>query len=297
MKHLSTVLERSEFADASPARDPIRIIAVASGKGGVGKTNVVANLGVALAQQGKRVFVFDADLGLGNMDILLGLVPRYSLHDVLKGHKTIDDIVISGPAGIRILPAASGVAALTTLTIEQQLQLHGEIEKLDSHADMLLIDTSTGISPNTCSFATAAQEIVVVVSPEPTSIADAYAMIKVLSNDYGEKRVRLLVNMARTALDAHAVYRKLSLVTQKFLNVSVDYLGGILYDDLLPAAVHRQRAVVEMYPRAVSSQEFTRLATQISQWPRPDHPKGSVQFFWQRLFEQPVAAAGVPACP
>ena len=170
-----------------------------------------------------------------------------------------------------------------------------EIEKLDAHADMLLIDTSTGISSNTLSFATAAQEIIVVVSPEPSSIADAYATIKVLSNDYGEKRVRLLVNMARTTLDARAVYRKLSLVTQKFLNVSVDYLGGVLLDDFLPAAVHRQKAVVELYPRAVSSQEFTRLALQISQWPRPSHPKGSVQFFWRRLFDQPSPTVGVPA--
>ena len=124
-------------------REPVRIIAVASGKGGVGKTNIVANIAVALAQLGKRVYVFDADLGLGNMDILLGLVPRYSLHDVLMGQKEIEEVVIAGPAGIKILPAASGVKELTMLGIEQQLRLHMEIEKLGSQADMLLIDTGT----------------------------------------------------------------------------------------------------------------------------------------------------------
>ncbi|MDH4187246.1 MAG: AAA family ATPase, partial [Nitrospira sp.] len=164
------------------------VITVTSGKGGVGKTNVVANLAVALAQAGKQVLVLDADLGLGNIDVLLGLVPRYTLEHVLAGSHHLSDIVIQGPAGIHVLPASSGLPQLTSLNDEQQLLLQSELEDVAKTVDVLLIDTGAGIASNVTYFAAAAQETVIVVSPEPTSLTDAYALIKVLWRQHRERR-------------------------------------------------------------------------------------------------------------
>ena len=178
------------------------VITVTSGKGGVGKTNVVANLAVALSRAGKEVLVLDADLGLGNIDVLLGLVPRYTLEHVLAGSHHLSDIVIPGPAGIQVLPASSGLPQLTSLSDAQQLLLQSELEEVAKTVDVLLIDTGAGISPNVTYFASAAQETVVVISPEPTSLTDAYALIKVLCRQHRERRFKVLVNMVKSQRDA-----------------------------------------------------------------------------------------------
>lgn len=261
----------------------LQVIAVSSGKGGVGKTNVVANLALALAQIGKRVLVLDADLGLGNLDVLLGLVPRYTLEHVLTGERHLEDIIVTGPCGIGILPASCGVQQLTALTGEQQILLQDHLDRLAHSLDVLLIDTGAGISANVLFFAAAAQEILVVVSPEPTSIADAYALMKVLSTRHGETRFRLLVNMAKTARDGMTVFRKIGLVADRFLNISIDHVGSIPMDDYVSMAVCQQRAVVDLFPQAPSSQEFHRLAGTVCRWETPQLPKGTVQFFWQHL--------------
>lgn len=260
----------------------IPVLAVTSGKGGVGKTNVVANLAVALARLGKRVLVLDADLGLGNLDVLLGLIPRYTLEHVLAGEKRLSDIAITGPGGIRILPASSGVQDLTHLTPPQQILLQQELEHLSSSIDLLLIDTGAGISANVLFFASAAHEILVVASPEPTSITDAYALMKVLSHRYNETHFRLLVNMARNQREGLDVYRKIGLVADRFLNISIDYVGFIPDDDYVPLSVCRQRPVIELYPQAPASLEFQRVAGIVARWPVTRAPKGGVQFLWQR---------------
>jgi flagellar biosynthesis protein FlhG len=260
-----------------------KVITVTSGKGGVGKTNVVANLGVGLARAGKRVLVLDADLGLGNIDVLLGLVPRYTLEQVLSGSHHLSDIIIEGPAGIHVLPAGSGLPRLTSLTDLQQLILQSELEIVADRAEVLLIDTGAGVSPNVTYFASAAQETIVIISPEPTSLTDAYALIKVLCRDHRERRFHVLVNMVKSQREATQTFRKLDVAAERFLNVSLEYLGFIPLDDYLPMAVVEQKAVTERFPCSPAARAFVQLAKTIAEWPEPQLPKSTVQFLWQQL--------------
>lgn len=269
-----------------PSPPAFRVIAVTSGKGGVGKTNVVLNLGIALAQAGQRVLVLDADIGLGNVDVLLGIVPRYTLSHVLAGERRLSEIMVRGPEGIMILPAGSAEWDLTALSSEQQVVIQEELEELSPSIDVLLLDTGAGISSNVLFFAAASQEILVVASPEPTSMADAYAVMKVLAQRYRETRFRLLVNMAKNRREALEVYRRLLLVSGRFLNISIDYAGMIPADDYLPMAVQRQQAVLAAFPHAPSSAAFRRLAEVVLEWEPARHLKGGVQFFWHRLLMQ-----------
>jgi flagellar biosynthesis protein FlhG len=282
------------FSEQEAAMPPVaqgspctKVITVTSGKGGVGKTNVVANLGVGLARAGKRVLVLDADLGLGNIDVLLGLVPRYTLEHVLSGSHHLSDIIIEGPAGIHVLPAGSGLPRLTSLTDLQQLILQSELENVADRAEVLLIDTGAGVSPNVTYFASAAQEIIVIISPEPTSLTDAYALIKVLCRDHRERRFHVLVNMVKSQREATQTFRKLDVAAERFLNVSLEYLGFIPLDDYLPMAVVEQKAVTERFPCSPAARAFIQLAKTIAEWPEPQLPKSTVQFLWQQLIPMP----------
>ena len=196
-----------------------RVIAVTSGKGGVGKTNIVANLGYALNKLGKKVLVIDADLGLGNLDVLLGIAPRYNLSHVIVGEKNIREIIVDYAGMMKILPAASGVQELSRLTKEQKIKILTALDSLTDSIDIIIIDTAAGISSNVMYFNMSAQEIIVVVSPEPTSITDAYALMKVLSVKYSKKYFKLLVNMVDSDLEANEVFRQLSLVADRFLDI------------------------------------------------------------------------------
>lgn len=269
--------------DIESSEPRTQVIAVSSGKGGVGKTNVVANLAVALSKAGKRVLVLDADLGLGNLDVLLGLVPHYTIEHVLSGARTLDEILLEGPAGIQVLPASSGVPNLTALTESQQLLIQEQLEQISSDRDVLLIDTGAGISPTVTFFASSAHDTIVVVSPEPTSLTDAYALIKVLARQYREHRFKVLVNQAKSPREATEVFRKLDVAADRFLHVAIDYVGYIPDDDYVPLAVMQQKAIADVFPDAPAAHAFTRLARQVMQWPKPGIPKSSVQLLWQRL--------------
>ncbi|TAK06409.1 MAG: MinD/ParA family protein [Candidatus Manganitrophaceae bacterium] len=276
-----------KWADgASDAPRQPRVIAVTSGKGGVGKTNVVANLAVAFSQLGQRVLVLDADLGLGNVDVLFGIIPPYTLEHVLSGQKSISEIMIDGPAGIRILPTSSGTEEMTHLTAEQKLILLSELDRLEEEIDVFLIDTAAGISSNVIYFNTVAQEILVVATPEPTSVTDAYAIMKVLCRQHDEKRFNLLVNMVRGEQEGRDIFKKLSMVADQFLGVAIDYIGAVPFDDYLRMAVCQQKTVVERFPSSRSSLRFTELARDILQRPLNSTPKGNVQFLWKALLSR-----------
>ncbi len=231
-----------------------RGIAVASGKGGVGKTNIVANVAYNLIKLGKRVLIFDADVGLGNIHILLGLMPKYTLQDVLDGKKEMNDILIEGPGGIKILPASSGNKKYSELSIEEKLLLRAELEFLDNKFDYILFDIGAGISSNVMYFCTGAHEIVIISTPEPTSFADAYAIIKVLSRDYMRSSFNLVVNTVKNKAEGIDIFNRLNTVADRFqLNISLNYLGHILTDDNVTKSVREQKLFSEKYPNAPAS--------------------------------------------
>jgi len=264
----------------------MRVIAITSGKGGVGKTNIVANLGYALSQLGERVLILDADLGLGNLDILLGITPKYNLSHVVEREKTLSEIAVEGPGEMYILPAASGIQEVTQLTQEQRQRLLDELHLYTDSIDVLLIDTAAGISSNVMCFNSAAHEVMVVVSPEPTSITDAYALMKVLSMKYGSKDFRLLVNMVSSTEEAYDVYRQLKLVAGRFLDITIDYLGYVLSDKNVPRCVRRQKVVSELFPASQASQCFYALARKITSPSSPPGRKKSQEDFWNSLLQE-----------
>ena len=271
--------------DSSLNRLP-RVLSVTSGKGGVGKTNVVANLAFAFTQIGKRVLVLDADLGLANIDILLGLTPQFTIEHFFSGKKIFSEILVKGPGGMSIMPASSGVLDLVDLNESQKIFLLNEIEFISESIDILLIDTGAGISSNVMYFNMAAQESIVIVTPEPTSITDAYALIKVLSTKFHKREFLILVNLVNDFLEAEEVFRKISRVADRFLDsLSIDFLGFIPVDKKLTLAVRHQRPVLEFFPKAPSSKRFMELAKTLSERPLRSHGVGSVQFFWKQLLQ------------
>jgi flagellar biosynthesis protein FlhG len=263
----------------------VRVISVTSGKGGVGKSNIVVNLAIALANEGERVLVMDADVGLGNIDILLGMRPAQSLDEVLNGTRRLSDVIVTGPCGIRIVPAGSGGVRCLTLTQRERLILMDELDSLDEEFDVLIIDTESGISENVTYFNVAAQEIVVVLSPEPTSLADVYALIKVLVTSHGERYFKVLVNMVKDSDEGLETFKRLSQVVSRFLDVSLDYFGCIVRDDRVVDAVRRQKAVVELHPRSAAARCFATLARNLKNSPTSQPVKGNIQFLFRRYFE------------
>ncbi|TCK18828.1 flagellar biosynthesis protein FlhG [Thiogranum longum] len=265
--------------------NPVRVIAVTSGKGGVGKTNVSVNLAVALADTGKQVMVLDADLSLANIDVLLGLHPDKNLSHVIDGERSLEEVIITGPSGIMVVPASSGVKRLAELSVMENAGLIRAFSELTHDVDTLIIDTAAGINESVTSFSRAAQEVVVVVCDEPASITDAYALIKVLNVEYGIQRFRVLANQAHSAQEGRELFNKISRVTDRYLDVTLEFMGVVPHDDYLKKAVRKQRAVVQAYPRSRSSMAFKNLAQKTDKWPVPSAAGGHLEFFVERLIQ------------
>lgn len=272
------------------ASRPVKVIAIASGKGGVGKTNVTVNLGVALASQGKQVVLLDADLGLANIDVMLGLHPQFNLLHVLEGTKTLREILVEGPAGMQIIPAASGVKKMAELSPAEHAGMIQAFSELEQHIDVLLIDSAAGIADSVISFSRAAQEVIVVVCDEPASITDAYALIKLLSREHGVQRFHIIANMSRNVQEGRELFDKIAMVCDRFLEVTLDFMGIVPFDEDLRRAVKKQRSVVDYVPRSKSAAAFAHLAKKIEFWPVRKAPTGHMEFFVERLIRASMEA-------
>jgi flagellar biosynthesis protein FlhG len=262
-----------------------RVISISSGKGGVGKTNIVANLGYAFCKLGKKVLIVDADFGLGNIDVLLGLTPKYNLLHVITGEKNLEEITIEGPGEMVILPASSGIDELTNLDKEQRYKILSELEKQTKNFDIILIDTAAGISKNVTYFNAASQETIIIVSPEPTSITDAYALMKVLSLKYNQKNFSLLVNMADNTSEGKKVYNQLKMVSDRFLEIHINYIGSVTSETSVIKCVKSQKLFTEIYPETSSSKNVEKIAKHILKNIPKEIPSGNNNFFWDKVVD------------
>ncbi|MFQ5481261.1 MAG: MinD/ParA family protein [Nitrospinaceae bacterium] len=268
-----------------PRKSP-KVIALSSGKGGVGKTNIVANLAYALAKKGQRVLVFDADVGLNNIDILLGLTPESHIGHVFSGEKKLEDVLVQGPQGIQVLPASNGWQELTSLESVQKLILMEELDRLSTAYDFLIFDTGAGISSNVTYFCSAAHEIFLVATMEPTSHTDVYALMKVLFQKHHQKHFRLIVNNVQSEKEALSVFRTLSAVADRYLtHVNLDYLAHVVHDPNVPKSVRQQKAFLELYPYSKASQCIYGLCDKVIEERRriPDEADGA--FLWSSVFQ------------
>ncbi len=284
------IFSSGQFDQAAGLRElsrpkPVRVMAVTSGKGGVGKTNVSVNLSIALAARGRKVMLMDADLGMANVDVLLGLHPVRNLSHVLSGECTLDEVLLVGPGGVLVVPAASGISKMVDLSEAEHAGLIRAFSDLGQRVDVLVIDTAAGIAPGVVSFCKAAQEVLVVVCDEPASITDAYAMIKLLSREHGISRFHILANMTQSSQEGRELFEKLSRVTNRFLDVTLDYMGALLFDECVRKAVQKQKPVIEAYPRSRSAIAFKNLAQRADKWPMPAQAAGHLEFFVERLIQ------------
>ncbi|HTF96952.1 MAG TPA: MinD/ParA family protein [Cellvibrio sp.] len=264
---------------------PVQVIAVSGGKGGVGKSNISVNLSIALAELRRRVVLLDADLGLANVDVLLGVRATHTLADVLAGTHSLTDVLVNGPAGMKIVPASSGVQRMAELSTAEHAGLINAFNELSDQVDVLVIDTAAGISDTVVSFVRAANEVIIVVCDEPSSITDSYALIKLLNKEYGMFRFRVVANMTRTPQEGLNMFNKLNTVCEKFLDVSLQFVGQVPFDENVRKAVQKQKALLEFAPSSKASVAIRALAQAVDKWPVPNAPTGRLEFFVERLLQ------------
>lgn len=266
----------------------VQVIAVTSGKGGVGKTNASINIAAALAKAGHKVMLMDADLGLANVDVNLGLHCKYNMSHVLSGEQAFTEIILPGPYGVMVVPAASGIYEMAGLSNAKLQNLIQAFSAYDGALDYLIIDTAAGISDMVLAFLNAAHQTVVVACDEPSSITDAYALMKVMHQRYGANRFHFIASMVNNESQGKALYGKIERVLNHYLQASLLYLGSVNRDDQLRQANQRQQAVVEASPMAVSARAYGRMAQQMERWQRPSGLSGQMEFFVDRLVQKPA---------
>jgi flagellar biosynthesis protein FlhG len=262
---------------------PVKVIAVTAGKGGVGKSNISINLSVALAQLKKNVMLLDADLGLANVDIMLGLRCKYNLSHVIQGCCHLRDIILKGPSGIRVIPAAAGTEFMTNLSPAEHAGIINAFNELTDDLDYMIIDTAAGISETVLSFIRSSQELIVIVCDEPTSLTDAYALIKVMSSHYEKYHFHILANMVRNLKDGRILFNKLLTISEQFLDVHLDYLGAIPFDENVYRSIKMQKPVLLAYPETEASDSLHEVALSVNNWPFKPAMSGNTSFFLERL--------------
>ena len=260
-----------------------KVIAVTGGKGGVGQTLTAVNLGAALALAGKRTMLLDADFGLANVDVLLGLKARLNLEHVVAGQCPLEDVVLTSSSGLRVVPASSGSLGMAALSRQQHAGLIGAFSQLLEPLDVLIVDTAAGLGDGVVTFSEAAQRVVVLVCDEPASLTDAYGLIKVLARRQSGARFEIVANMVESAVEGRELYAKLTRVCERFLGITPAYFGYVPYDDYLKQAIRRQTTVVEAFPHSSSARAFQRLAHATDGWAAPTRARGGVEFFIERL--------------
>ncbi len=285
----SPVLDQASGLRRMKQNKSIKVIAVTGGKGGVGKTNVSLNMAISLGQQGKKVLVLDADLGLANCDVMLGLRVERNLSHVLSGECELDDILVTGPAGIKIVPATSGTQSMVDLSPAEHAGLIRAFSELHEDYDVLIVDTAAGISDMVLSFSRAAQDVLVVVCDEPTSITDAYAIIKLLSREYHVYKFKVAANMVRSLKEGHDLFAKLTKVTDRFLDVALELCAIIPFDENIRKSVRRQKAIVEAFPKSPAAIAYRTLAARAAKWPVPTQGAGDLKFFVEKLLSKKTA--------
>ena len=278
--------------ETAMSRRPVRVISVTSGKGGVGKTRVATNLAVTLAGLRRNVMLFDADLGLANVDVLLGLQPRFNLSHVLSGEADIDCTIVKGPRGLRIVPASSGNRSMLELPPRAQASIIQSFSEMATQPEILIVDTAAGISDSVARFTQAAHHAVVVVCDEPSSITDSYALIKLFSREYDISHFHIVTNMTQDAASGRRLFAKINKVSGQFLDVVLRHSGNIPQDVYLKRAIQEQRAVVDAYPKSWSAKAFRHFADSMIRLPAQTCPKGTIEFFLERLVSTEARQAG-----
>ncbi|MCA9540542.1 MAG: MinD/ParA family protein [Myxococcales bacterium] len=267
----------------------MQIFSVTSGKGGVGKTSLICNLAVELGRQGRKVLLIDADMGLANVDIMLGLSPKATLAQFFAGEAELSSLLIEARSNVTVLPAASGVREVTHLSDDRILMLMSALDALDTEVDVLLVDTGAGIGKNVLAFNAAAGQVLVVATPEPTSMTDAYATMKVLSTSHSIKSFHLVVNMVDSRKEALRVFRHLTTVADQFLDIAINFTGFIVRDDHVRQAIVERVLLIERYPNSPAAEGVRMLAETLGREGAAGAPSGQMQFFWRRLLGQEPA--------
>lgn len=273
------------------ARDSVRVVTLTSGRTGVGKSNIVANLAAALAKRGRHVLVLDEQQGKGSVESLFGLSARYDLMHVIRREKTLEEVVTSGPEGVHIVAAGEGLQVLAGLGQDDQDWLVQSFRQLSQSVDVVLVDAVAGIASNVLPLTLASQEIVIVVSRHASSITDAYALIKVLNQRFAIRRFHIVVSKVHDEAEARTLYRKMAEVAGRFLEISLDFMGYVPQDEKLKQAGRIFRPVIDAFPTAASSAAVRGLAEALEQWPYPTGDSGRLESFMQRLIQSSRMAA------
>ena len=263
----AVVFKKNMDRQDKPNNSSTRVICISSGKGGVGKSNFTINLAIALQSQGKKVIVIDADLGLANVEILLGIMPKFTLLDVISKNTSIKDVITRGPMEIGIISGGSGIQSMAELSLYDMNKLLNEINALKDMADFILIDTGAGISKSVTAFIEASEELIVITTCEPPAIADAYALIKIMSSIDKQKKISLVANRAEDIKEAENVFMKLSSVSKKFLDMNIEFLGEILDDDSVTKSVKKQVPFYMNNPKSKASQGIQNISERLLDMP------------------------------